>query len=285
MDVVYIVAEWKLNNIELLYSLRSLKNIEHWKVFIIWHKPNWCIDLEHIYFEDVEHKYINVRNKHRIITEIDWLSDDFIYMNDDFYFIKKQKVENYHIWTIWEQLKYIKRRDKKKSIYQEWLEYVMDLFWENAMSFEAHTPMIMNRDKLKDLLIKYPDYITTSLRTLYWNEYKLKSKKVIAPNYNWYIEKCVDCKCYTLDKLEIIKNQKLLSSENMLSTKKEFKIFMDGLFNEKSIYENNYKPTTEVVKNMIKVKLLRPIFPYKSWEIIMMEEKKAQYFRNQVVIL
>jgi hypothetical protein len=35
------------------------------------------------------------------------------------------------------------------------------------MSFEAHTPMIMNKNKLKDLLEKYPDYITTSLRTLY----------------------------------------------------------------------------------------------------------------------
>ena len=37
--------------------------------------------------------------------------------------------------------------------------------------------------------------------------------------------------------------------------------------------------------NKIKVKLLRPIFPYASGEIIEMEEKKVNYFRNQIEII
>ena len=286
MDVVYPVIKASLNNIELLYSLRSLEKIEHWKVFIIGHKPDWVVNVEHIPFEDNKDKYQNLREKFKIITEINNLSDNFIYMNDDFYFIKKQKILNYHIWTIWEQLKYedIKRRDKEESIYQKWLKYVRDLFWEDAMSFEAHTPMIMNKNKLKDLIKKYPDYIPSSLRTLYWNEYLLKSKWLIAPNYKDYLEKCTDCKCYDLKKLHIIKNQKLLSSQNSLSKLKEFKIFMDWLFPDESIYENNYTVKYEAPKKMIKVKLLRPIYPYKSWEIVEMELNKVYYFRNQLEI-
>jgi len=44
--------------------------------------------------------------------------------------------------------------------------------------------MIMNKKKLKKLIKKYPDYIATSLRSLYGNEYKIKAKMLEnTPNY------------------------------------------------------------------------------------------------------
>lgn len=39
------------------------------------------------------------------------------------------------------------------------------------------------------------------------------------------------------------------------------------------------------MNNKIKVKFLRPIYPYNSGEVGYIEEKKAKYFKNQVEII
>ena len=172
MDVVYIVKETKDKNMELFFSLRSLQNIKYNRVFIIWYKPKWIKNIIHIDHQDLKSKYENVKEKHKIIADL-WL-DDFIYMNDDFYFLEKQEVKNYIIWTLQAQKKYIQRRDwYKKSKYYLWLDYIQNTFWKDALSYEAHTPMIMNWQKLKDLINKYPDYKANILRSLYWNYYKI----------------------------------------------------------------------------------------------------------------
>jgi len=109
MDIVYLVKKTKDDNIELRYSLRSLSNIKHDRVFFVWYKPKWIKNIIHIPYEDRNTKFENVKDKHKIISELD--IEDFIYMNDDFYFLEKQEVENYIIWTLQEQKKYINRRD------------------------------------------------------------------------------------------------------------------------------------------------------------------------------
>ena len=38
------------------------------------------------------------------------------------------------------------------------------------------------------------------------------------------------------------------------------------------------------MENKVRVKFIRPVYPYKSWDIGYIEEKKAKYFKNQVEI-
>lgn len=279
MDVVYLVCKSTSNNIELLYSLRSLKNISHWKVFIVWYKPNWLVNVEHIPFEDNKDKYENVRAKYKIITEINNLSDNFIYMNDDFYFLKKQEIEYYKMWKLSKQLEYLEKKVWVDNEYYQTIKGLSEKYkdWD---SFETHTPIIYNKNKLKDILKTE----VKGLRSTYCNKYWIKGKII---NSKRYIDTDLikDCKVYSIEKLDISNSQKLLSSENNLCNSKEFRIFMEWLFEEKSIYENNYSDKYEAPKNMIKVKLLRPVYPYKSWEIMMMEKNKVNYFRNQLEIL
>lgn len=35
----------------------------------------------------------------------------------------------------------------------------------------------------------------------------------------------------------------------------------------------------------VKVKFIRPVYPYKSWDVAYIDEKKAKYFKNQVEIV
>jgi hypothetical protein len=247
MDVVYIIRKWMLNNIELLFSLRSLSNIKHDRVFLFGYKPKWVRNVIHIPMEDKWTKYDNVKNKHIAIMNNEEISDDFVYMNDDFYFIIPQEVKYYKIWKNTEHLKYIKRRDKHtKEVWKKVPQYYNNLLklkkiFGECNDFETHTPIIFNKDKLKALYEKYPDYPTTALRTMYCNEYKIKGYKLPkTPNYKWYKEKLCDCKIYLPKDLIVKKWQPLLSSENKIAMKMSYYNFMTWLFPEKSYYEHKY---------------------------------------------
>ena len=39
------------------------------------------------------------------------------------------------------------------------------------------------------------------------------------------------------------------------------------------------------MENKVKVRFIRPVYPYKSGEIGFIDEKKAKYFKNQVEIV
>jgi hypothetical protein len=84
LDVVYPLrhSEWG----EIEYSLKTLKFIEHNKVVIIGEKPKAKVDL-HIPVDDIYNKANqNVIRKILMICDNPEVSEDFIIMNDDFFF-------------------------------------------------------------------------------------------------------------------------------------------------------------------------------------------------------
>jgi hypothetical protein len=93
MDVVYILREWYSDCLELRYSLRSLENIEHWKVFFIWWCPWWAKNIVHIKAADpYQVKSLNALHKIKIACSDERISDDFILMNDDFYITRPTNI-------------------------------------------------------------------------------------------------------------------------------------------------------------------------------------------------
>ena len=228
MDVVYVLRKTNNDNIEFRYSLRSLKNLKHDKVFVVWHNPHRTKGLHHIFAEDKhECKYKNVFNKYKMICDDPDISDDFILMNDDIYMLKPVELQVYVKGTLKDHLEYIKESCWRKSIYYKMVQKIHKLF-PDGYSYNTHTPMVYNKIKLKALLNRYWDE-KISLRSLYWNIYGIEPKKL---NEN---EKISDCKVHDLSKWLV--NDKYMSTNNEATMYNLFYEVLDKFFRFKWEYE------------------------------------------------
>ena len=66
MDIVYPIKSTN-ENIELRYSLRSLQNIQHDRVFIIGDLPNFVQNVIHIPIQSVNSRYASTTNSLKTI--------------------------------------------------------------------------------------------------------------------------------------------------------------------------------------------------------------------------
>lgn len=174
LDVVYILGKgsrWHDN--ELRFSLRSLeKNFTFRDVYIIGECPEWLQNITHIPVEDAfKNKLMNARVKYLAAINDERISDDFILMNDDFYFLKPvEKINYYSRGTIDGE---IRRHRTKAGYYFNAIvithDKLLDLGMKNTlMDFEVHAPIIFNKEKLMKAIKKVGDTVCL-LRTCYGN--------------------------------------------------------------------------------------------------------------------
>lgn len=89
MDVVYLVRPGNRNE-ELRWSLRTLVNLPHDRVWIVGHLPNW-IDrhkVQYLRTEQYELKHANTLNNLATACDHSDISDRFVLMNDDFFVLQ-----------------------------------------------------------------------------------------------------------------------------------------------------------------------------------------------------
>lgn len=159
-DVVYPVKKIGEND-ELRYSLRSLSNLPHRKVYIVGHKPDWCTNVVHLQPSKYDYKWVKASNRHHD-TEMKWLaaitdpglSQEFYAMNDDFFVMRKcHALLNYHKGGLHEHIagrnaaiggEYTRAlRDTEAFLQRERID--------NPLSYELHIPALM--DKTKRLIV------------------------------------------------------------------------------------------------------------------------------------
>lgn len=190
-DVCYIVKEAKKNP-ELLYSLRSLKYIEHLvnNVYIFGYTPSFVDNV--ISVESVPPKYLS-KNKQaginfRKILNTKQVSNEFIFMHDDFFIVDKlNSIPDYRMKSL---THYIQRRDqngyhsKLSEGARETRQFLRILLGpkNEYYSYETHTPIIINKkmmqasiDIQKNLR---PDISIVHRRTIYGNLYKIEAKEI-----------------------------------------------------------------------------------------------------------
>ena len=161
MDIVYTLKP-SLTNEELIYSLRSLCNIPHERVYFIGGCP---VNLNkkyitHIPTEVQSTKYKTTTYNLSVAADLPELSEDFIWMNDDFFIlheIKNPKEElNLYKGTIRHVLEDFERRHGMLVNYmkgaQQTIEYLSTLGISNPLEYELHTPFIYNKQKTKQML-------------------------------------------------------------------------------------------------------------------------------------
>lgn len=154
MDVVYVVRPGD-DNENLRYSLRSLENLPHRNVFIVGYCPSWVGGVR--YFEtDQLNKpdQENSNNNLRMAADSPFLSDNFIFMNDDFMVMEPATdLPMMHQGSLNARIAAYKSGNRFHQAYsliatRTELEKLMQV---PLLSYELHMPMTFNRAKVQQM--------------------------------------------------------------------------------------------------------------------------------------
>ena len=225
MDVVYPYR--KSRWCELKYSLRSLKHIDCDNVYIIGELPEY-INERKVKFIPQEKKRgrntYDVVEKLLTMCDVDELSEDFILMNDDFYFLCDQKIEQLDFGLLSDHISRRKNDGYKKTLkitYQKLREWFPPI---KIKSYEVHYPIILNKKKFKKVFSNGYHKDNVVWRSIYGNKIGIDSKTVEE-----------DFKFRKYNELEDKKNKRLLSSPPRI--KRKLEEVLRSKLPKKSIYE------------------------------------------------
>jgi hypothetical protein len=229
MDVLYPLGTGSLyRNYELRLSLRSLRHIDHDRVFIIGsHELKWLQRLTFIKYPDVKKfKQLSVINKILFMCRPESeLSEDFILMNDDFYFLQKQAVKSFCGFQSLPELR-IKYPD---SSYGRAIETTIMLLISRKLpdvNYEIHYPIILNKTKFRDLFSSINlQSGPVVYRSIYGNTYSLSA------------EPTIDFKIYNYMDFYKKKDAFFISTDTIIPELYNFKRFMLERVGDRSVYE------------------------------------------------
>lgn len=190
LDVVYVCKESPSNE-ELRYSLRSLSNFPHRKVWIYGYKQEWVDNVEYVpIIQDGHTKWDNASKQIEAICKNENITENFVLFNDDFFVNKKvSKLPSYFDRTLSARIGDFLKAFKWHywSNYMRRLKVAKETLNKGGFTtynFELHYPMIFNRKKLLEVYEQFGDI--GAKRSLYGNMHSIIK------------EPAQDCKIYTL---------------------------------------------------------------------------------------
>ena len=185
MDFVYVVKDGDVNE-DLRYSLRSLdKFVPHNNIWIVGYKPSWVTNVKYLEVPKTGSKHQELTKSLIEICKCEEISDDFIFMNDDFFAVRPiENLEESIEVRLGSLEKSIEIHEKIDDIWHKAFKQLNELLEDLGVekpyyNYESHTPLIMNKKKLLDVLMlpKVQEYIKTPKvlhrRSLYRNYYHL----------------------------------------------------------------------------------------------------------------
>lgn len=149
MDVVYYVRPGERNE-ELRYSLRSLSNVRHDKVWIVGHKPAWVHGVEYVKGNDAKGRpeLKAMHNLQRACDAVD--APRFVVMNDDMYVMRPlEYVPALHDGPLTERI------ESAAGYYKRQLIAALDVMrgWSHDLiAWTLHIPFLVDRLKLRQAL-------------------------------------------------------------------------------------------------------------------------------------
>lgn len=181
LDIVYFVRDGLVNE-ELRYSLRSLQNMPHNRVWIFGGCPPSIVPDVRIRVDQTGvTKWDKVKNMFLMACNNKELTDDFILFNDDFFVMQPMDELGYlHRGDFDEHIKVLEKNfGNKPSDYTRLLRAcsakLKKCGVEKPLSYELHVPFPFNKQCLKDVIEKFPD--THCTRTIYGNLYNVGGER------------------------------------------------------------------------------------------------------------
>lgn len=159
-DILYPVRKGEWNE-ELRYSLRSLCNLPHRRVFIVGYRPSWVHSASAMGAGDGvitlgrEQKASKYRNANEnLVWAADHaeLSDPFVLMNDDFYIMRK--IRRMPVFHMGPMATVIDRYARLRHTGAYWrgmratYTLLRSLGFQDPLSYELHLPMAMDKGNL-----------------------------------------------------------------------------------------------------------------------------------------
>lgn len=231
MDILYTL-KCGSNCDELTYSLRSLCNLPHDKVFIVGDIPaNIRKDkVIYIHTEQTGTKWRNAINNIKTACADSRLSDDFVLFNDDFFVMQPITVQdlNVHWGTVQSVYDIYYKRNAGQTNWCKGMKQTQELMQkcgiEAPLCYDLHTPMVFNKHKFLQMfdIEGVADIDVLHARSLYGNLYG------VGGAYMYDVK-------YQGGDFEPKKYEKFLSCSNAGFSK--IKNFLDGKFKNKSEYE------------------------------------------------
>lgn len=229
MNFVYISRGDE--NQELRYSIRSVEHhFPNSEVWVVGGISNWYKG-KNIPLEQSSGKYKNAVANLKTIVESDEIPEEFILMNDDFFILDKiNTIPYYHEGLLSVKIeKYKKLKMDTNYIGKLGSTYAKleKMGFKEPLSYETHTPMLMAKSKLKEILQYCP---ANFWRSLYGNIYQVGGEEI------------KDVKVYYRDRLSEISNNHQEQKIPFLSTDDEsFIKIKDSLFLDKFKNKSRYE--------------------------------------------
>ena len=170
MDIVYFVKDTKVNE-ELRYSLRSLKNFPHDKVWFYGGCPTGIKPDHHVKVkQNLPNKWKNVNRMLRLACMNPLITDNFWLFNDDFFIMQPVKnPTNHYNGDLYQRI--VKLEDNFNHIteYSKLLRQCckeLESLGCDTKNYTLHVPMLFNKKKALELfsLTDFPGF-----RSLYAN--------------------------------------------------------------------------------------------------------------------
>lgn len=154
-DIVYFVKDTKSNE-ELRYSLRSLKNFPHRKVWFYGGCPDGLKPDHHIsVVQDQPTKWQNILKMYKLVCENDDITEDFWLFNDDFFVMKKvKKGPNWFNGDLYKRVVTLEDTHNSFTPYSQQLRFTLQELESmgcDTLNYALHVPMLMNRKKVLEL--------------------------------------------------------------------------------------------------------------------------------------
>lgn len=149
-DIVYILRK-DIDPYELTYSLRSLKNFPHGKVWFVGGQPKGLKPDGRIRHEQSgRNKWSQIESSMWKVIENDEVTDDFFLFNDDFFIMKPFEGEfvNYIDGTLSERIEELHSELGLTAYCRTLLKVNQELKYLRAptKNFEVHLPMLVNKE-------------------------------------------------------------------------------------------------------------------------------------------
>ena len=176
-DIVYFVKQSPINE-ELRYSLRTLRNFPHNKVWFYGGCPKGLKPDFHVAVEQTGNKWENVRKMMIKACSNPQLSPDFWVFNDDFFVMEKiTKPVNYYNGNLYKRIVTLENKFGRITPYSQLIRDVckdLEALGCETKDYTLHVPILINKRKMLDLL-SFTDCI--GYRSLYANYFEIGGEK------------------------------------------------------------------------------------------------------------
>lgn len=169
-DIVYFVKD-NAKNEELKYSLRSLENFEHGKVWFFGSCPKGLEPDEFVYVpQRDQHKWDNTKRSLIAACNNKKLSANFYLFNDDFFIMKPWEYETVYNGDLYKLIVHNEDKIQKFSRYTTRLRELAGLL--DAQGYEVknycvHMPLLVNKKQALKTIELFPE--CSMFRSLYGN--------------------------------------------------------------------------------------------------------------------